>query len=115
MEITAKVRRLPMGARKGRYVADLVRRKSVSDALTILQGCNRAAAGPIEKVIRSALSNAEEQNARHQAGIDLDNLIVKKITVDQGTHNWRIKPRAMGRAFWIRKHSSHVMVVLEER
>ena len=104
-----------MGARKGRYVADLVRRKPVSEALTILQGCDRAAAGPIEKVIRSALANAEEQNARHQAGIDLDNLIVKSITVDQGTHNWRIKPRAMGRAYWIRKYSSHVTVVLEER
>jgi large subunit ribosomal protein L22 len=115
MEIRAKLRRLPMGARKGRYVADLVRRKPVSDALTILQSCDRAAAGPIEKVIRSALANAEEQNSRHQAGIDLDNLVVKSITVDQGTHNWRIKPRAMGRAYWIRKYSSHVTVVLEER
>ncbi|MBW2281475.1 MAG: 50S ribosomal protein L22 [Deltaproteobacteria bacterium] len=115
MEVTAKLRNLKMGCRKGRYVADMIRRRPVSDALTVLQGCSRAAARPIEKLVRSALANAQEKNARQNAGIDLDNLYVKTITVDQGTHSWRVKPRAMGRANWIRKYSSHVTVVLDEK
>ena len=52
---------------------------------------------------------------RSQAGIDIDNLYVKKILVDQGKHNWRIRPRAMGRAYWIKKMSSHITIVLDER
>ncbi len=115
MEVTAKLRNLKMGCRKGRYVADLIRRRPVAEALNVLEGCPRAAARPIGKLLRSALANAQEKNARQNAGIDLDNLYVKTITVDQGAHAWRIKPRAMGRANWIRKYSSHVTVVLDER
>ncbi len=114
MEVTAKLRNLKMGCRKGRYVADMVRQRPVAEALTILQGCPRAAARPIAKLLRSAVANAHEKNARQSAGIDLDNLYVKTITVDQGKHEWRIRPRAMGRANWIRKYSSHVTVVLGE-
>lgn len=115
MEVTAKLRNLKMGCRKGRYVADMIRTRPVPEALTILQGCSRAAARPIEKLLRSALANAQEKNARQSAGIDLDNLYVKTITVDQGAHSWRVRPRAMGRANWIRKYSSHVSIVLDER
>ena len=115
MEVRAKLQDVKMGTRKCRQVADLVRDKSASDALAVLQGCPRAAARPIEKLLRSALANAQEKNARQQAGLDVDNLYVKTITVDQGRHDWRIRPRAMGRAFWIRKMSSHVTLVLDER
>lgn len=115
MEVTAKLRGVKMGTRKGRQVADLVRDKSCSEALAILQGCQRGAAKPIEKLLRSALANAEEKNARQKAGVDIDNLYVKSITVDQGRHNWRIRPRAMGRAYWVKKVSSHVTLVLDER
>jgi len=104
-----------MGARKGRYVADLVRDRSCDDAINILRSCPRAAARPIEKLVRSALANAQTMNEQNQAGFDLDNLYIKRITVDQASHNWRIRPRAMGRANWIRKMSSHVTVVLDER
>ena len=115
MEVVAKLKGTQMGTRKGRQVADLVRDKSAAEALTILQGCERAAARPLEKLLRSALANAEEKNARQQAGIDLDNLYIKRILVDQGTHNWRIRPRAMGRAYWYKKMSSHITLVLDER
>ncbi len=115
MEIRAKLKNAKMGTRKGRQVADLVRNKPCAEALAILQGCQRSPARPIEKLLRSALANAEEKNARKQAGVDVDNLYVKRITVDQGPHNWRIRPRAMGRAFWIKKMSSHVTLVLDER
>jgi large subunit ribosomal protein L22 len=115
MEVRAKLRNIRMSPRKGRLVADLVRKRKCEEAITILQGCPKGSARPIEKLIRSALANAQEQNARHQAGIDLDNLYVKTITVDEGSRLWRIRPRAMGRASWIKKPNSHVTVVLDER
>jgi len=104
-----------MVARKGRLVADLVRSKLCSEALSILQGCPRAAARPIAKLLDSALANAQEQNERHKAGLDLDNLYIKSITVDEGPRHWRIRPRAMGRATWINKATSHITVILAER
>jgi len=103
------------GPRKGRLVADLIRKKPASRALEILEACEKSAARPIAKVLRSALANAVEHNARHQAGIDLDNLFVKRVLVDEGPRGWRIRPRAQGRANWIKKSTSHVTVVLEER
>ncbi|MCP4003801.1 MAG: 50S ribosomal protein L22 [bacterium] len=115
MEVKAKLRKISMGARKGRLVADLIRNRPAAEALGILQACDKRAARPIEKLLRSALANAEEHNARHSAGIDLDNLYVKTVTVDEGTRNWRIRPRAQGRAAWINKATSHIALVLDER
>ncbi len=115
MEVRATLRNIRMSASKGRLVADLVRRKQCEEALTILGTCPKRAAGPIEKVLRSALANAQEYNERRSAGIDLDQLCIKTIIVDEGSRMWRIRPRAMGRASWIKKQNSHVTVVLEER
>ena len=115
MEVRAKLRNVRVGARKGRLVASLVRDRSCDDALSILRSCDKSAARPIEKLVRSALANAQVMNEQKSAGLDLDNLYIKRITVDQASHNWRIRPRAMGRANWIRKMSSHVTVVLDER
>ena len=115
MEVTARLKDAKIGTRKGRLVAELVARKPCAEALAILQGCPQKAARPIEKLIRSALANAEEKNARHRTGLDVDSLYVKRIMVDQGPHNWLIRPRAMGRAFWVKKVSSHITVVLDER
>ena len=115
MEVRARLKNLRMSASKGRLVADLVRRKPCDRALTILGASTKRASRPIEKLIRSAIANAQEQNDRHKAGIDLDNLYVKTIMVDEGTRMWRIRPRAQGRANWIKKPLSHVTVVLDER
>ena len=104
-----------MSATKGRLVADLVRRKPCDRALTILMASSKRASRPIEKLIRSAISNAQEQNERHKAGIDLDSLYVKMITVDEGTRMWRIRPRAQGRANWIQKKTCHIRVELIEQ
>ena len=115
MEVRAILRNVRLGTRKARLVADLVRERSCDEAINILRGCPKSAARPIEKLVRSALANAQVMNEQKSAGLDLDNLYVKRITVDQASHNWRIRPRAMGRANWIRKMSSHVIVVLDER
>jgi large subunit ribosomal protein L22 len=115
MDVSARLKNVRLGARKGRAVAGLIRRKNVADALVILQGNDRKASRLIEKLLKSAVANAHEKNARQQAGIDLDNLYVKTITVDQGPYMWRIRPRAMGRASWIGKQTSHVSITLAER
>jgi large subunit ribosomal protein L22 len=115
MKIQATLKHVRMRPRKARLVADLVRRRSCAEALSVLQHCPQRAAGPIEKLIRSALANAQEKNSRDQAGLDLDNLYIESIHVDEGARAWRIRPRAMGRATWINKATSHVTVVLEER
>jgi large subunit ribosomal protein L22 len=115
MEVRATLRNFPIGTRKSRLVADLVRDRSVDDALAVLQGCDKQAARTLKKLIDSAVANAQHMNQEKQAGIDLDGLYIKTITIDQGPHSWRIRARAMGRANWIRKTSSHATVVLAER
>ena len=104
-----------MSAQKARLVADQIRGRQVEDALGILATSPKRFARPLAKLVRSALANAEEKNAREKAGIDVDNLYVSHVSVDEGPASWRIRPRAQGRAFWIQKRTSHVTVVLEER
>ena len=69
MEVRARLKGYRMGARKGRAIADQIRNKSCAEALDILRTSPREAGRPMEKLLRSALANAEEQNARHSAGI----------------------------------------------
>jgi large subunit ribosomal protein L22 len=114
MQVKASLRNFRVSARKARLVADQIRGKSAEDALALLRLSDKRVSKPIEKLVRSALANAEEKNNRDKAGIDVDNLIVKRITVDEGSSMWRIRPRAQGRAFWVQKRTSHVSVVLEE-
>ena len=95
--------------------ADVIRGRQVEDALTALDLSDKRFARPLAKLVRSAVANAEEKNQRDKAGIDIDNLIVSRITVDEGPSMWRIRPRAQGRATWIQRRTSHVTVVLEER
>lgn len=104
-----------MSARKARLVADQIRGKGVQEALDLLSLSDKRAARPIAKLVRSALANAEEKNHRQKAGLDVDALVVKTITVDEGPSSWRIMPRAQGRAAWIQRRTSHIEVVLDER
>jgi len=107
---SARLRHLRMSARKVRAVADLVRGKPVEDALAMLAFTVRGAARPLRKLLDSAVANADARG-----GYDLDKLVVKSIQVDDGPHLRRWMPRAMGRAYRINKHTSHVTVVLDER
>lgn len=87
----------------------------MEEALNALTLSNKRFAGPLAKLLRSAVANAENANETHQAGIDVDRLVVSKITVDEGASLWRIRPRAQGRATWIQKRTSHINVELDER
>lgn len=92
--------------RKVRLIADLVRGKSVTNALETLKFVNKRASEPFAKLIRSAQANAKSQ------GVDLSSLVVKTITVDKGTVLKRFMPRARGTAARINKRSSHLNVEL---
>jgi large subunit ribosomal protein L22 len=112
--VGARLSNYRVSARKARLLADQIRGRGVEDALTILDLSPKGFARPLAKLVRSALANAEEKNSRDQAGIDIDNLVVAKITVDQGPSMWRIQPRAQGRATWVQRRTSHVRVELSE-
>jgi large subunit ribosomal protein L22 len=114
-KVTARLGGYRMSAQKVRLVVDQIRGRQVEDALGILSTSSKRVARPLAKLVRSALANAEEKNAREKAGIDVDNLFVSRIVVDEGTSQWRIRARAQGRANWIQRRSSHVTIELEER
>src|SRR5258705_6874357 len=107
---TAVARFVRESPRKARRVIDLVRGKSVTDALDILRWAPQAASEPVAKVIASAAANAQNNN-----GLDPATLVVATIYADEGPTAKRIRPRAQGRAFRIRKRTSHITVVVESR
>jgi large subunit ribosomal protein L22 len=115
MAISARLKGHRISAQKARLVVDTVRGKNVEEALNQLGLSNKRFAKPLSKLLRSAVANAEHKNDEHQAGIDIDRLIVKKATVDEGPSMWRIRPRAQGRASWVQKRTSHISVELDER
>jgi len=106
----AKARFVRVSPRKARRVIDLVRGRSVTDALDILRWAPQAASEPVAKVIASAAANAQNNN-----GLDPATLVVATVYADEGPTAKRIRPRAQGRAFRIRKRTSHITVVVESR
>jgi large subunit ribosomal protein L22 len=109
MKASAKYVRI--SPRKVRMVVDTVRGKSVSQALSILTLTRKKAAKPVQKVLRSAVANATEND-----GIsDVDDLLIDQIMVDEGPTLKRFMPRARGRATPIHKRTSHIRVSLRER
>ncbi len=107
---TAKARFVRVSASKARRVIDLVRGKSVSEALDILRWAPQAASEPVAKVIASAAANAQNNE-----GLDPSTLVVSTVYADEGPTAKRIRPRAQGRAFRIRKRTSHITVIVESR
>jgi large subunit ribosomal protein L22 len=107
---TAKARFVRISPTKARRVIDLVRGKSVEEALDILRWAPQAASEPVAKVIASAAANAQNNE-----GLDPATLVVATVFADEGPTAKRIRPRAQGRAFRIRKRTSHITVIVESR
>ena len=110
MEVKARLRFVRIAPTKARLVADLIRGKRSEEALNILTFTKKAAAKILIKLLKSAIANATQKK-----NIDVDRLYVKQITVDQGPTMKRFQPRALGRATMIRKRTSHIHIVLDER
>ena len=111
MEVTARLRYLRGSAQKVRLVVDLIRGKGVQEAVNLLQVTNKAAARPVEKLLKSAIANAENREDH----VDVDRLYVKEIFVDGGPTFKRIRPAPMGRAFRVLKRQSHITIKLDTR
>lgn len=106
MQTVARARFVRVSARKARLVLDQIRGKSVGDALATLEYTPRAAARLVEKVLRSAIANAEHN---YQVR-NLDDLRVVQAIADGGPSMKRVQPRAMGRAFFIKHRTSHLTI-----
>lgn len=110
MEAKAVARHVRISPRKARQVIDLIRGKDVGEAIAILRHTPKAASGVIEKTLLSAMANAE-----NNYDMDGQNLYVSRAYVDEGPTMKRIRPRARGMAYRIRKRTSHITVVLAEK
>jgi large subunit ribosomal protein L22 len=110
MRTQARARYVRVSARKARLVLDQIRGRPVSQALATLRFTPRAAARLIEKVLRSAVANAENN---HQVR-NLDDLRVVGATADGGPSLKRVSPRAMGRAFFIKHRTSHLTIAVSD-
>jgi large subunit ribosomal protein L22 len=106
MEATATLKYLKASPQKVRLVADLIRGKKVDEALSILRFTKKSSAKDLQKLLRSAVANAENS----EAGVDSDDLVVSKIYVNEGPREKRVQPAPMGRAYRIQKRKAHVTV-----
>jgi large subunit ribosomal protein L22 len=110
-EARAVARFVRVPPQKARLVADLIRGQDVNTALVQVQVAKRQAARLVEKVLRSAMANATQNHGVR----DVDRLVVAEAFVNEGPTGKRIQPRAMGRAYRIRRRTSHITIVLRER
>ena len=110
MEAKATLRYYRISSRKVKIVADLIRGKDVDEALAIVKFTPKASSVIIEKLLKSAIANAENNH-----GMNRGNLIVSEIYANQGPTMKRIRAATQGRANRIRKRTSHIEVVLKER
>ena len=110
MEARAKARQVRVSARKARIVVDLVRGQSVEKALETLKLSSKAVARPIEKLVASAMHNLAGQ---FEHPVEPAEIHIKEIFVNEGRTMYRIRPRAQGRAYRIRKRSSSITVIVD--
>ena len=106
----AIARTVRIAPRKVRLVVDLIRGKQVGEAVAILRHTPKAASPVVEKVLKSAVANAE-----HNYELDVNNLVVSEVFFDEGPTLKRFRPRAQGRASAINKRTSHITVVVSEK
>lgn len=109
-EAKAHARFVRIAPRKAQLVADLIRGKQVGEAIAILRHTPKAASPILEKLLNSAIANAEHNN---QA--DVNNLVVSQVYANQGPTMKRFRPRAQGRASRINKRTSHITLVVTEK
>lgn len=106
----AIARYVRISPRKARLVVDLIRGKRVDEAFAILRHTPRAASPILEKLLNSAIANAE-----HNYSLDVNNLVISDAFVNDGPIMKRYQPRAKGRPFMIRKRTSHITLVVSEK
>ena len=111
MEARAEARFVRVSAQKARLVIDLIRGRKAGEAITILKTTNKRIAPAVEKVLRSAIANAENRNT----DLDVDSLFVTEAYVNEGPRQKRVRPAPMGRAYRIQRRLSHIVVKVGEK
>jgi ribosomal protein L22, bacterial type len=106
MQARAEARYVRVSAQKARLVVDLIRGRKAGDAINILRSTNKRIAPTVEKVLRSAIANAENQNT----DVDVDTLYVSEAYVNEGPRMKRVRPAPMGRAYRYQRRLSHIVV-----
>jgi large subunit ribosomal protein L22 len=114
IEAHALARHVRMSPQKARLVMDLIRGQKAQDALQALKYTQKRAAKHIEKVLRSAIANAERKADDAGAPLDVDELYVSNCFVNEGPRWKRLRPAPMGRAFRYQKRTSHIVVAVAE-
>lgn len=114
MAFRASHRFARISARKVRPLADLVRGKFADEALDVLRYQPHRGARMLEKVLKSALGNAQDPDQNAGQNVKVEHLVVVEARVDNGPMFKRIRPRARGMAFMVRKRFSHIHVALED-
>ena len=112
VESIARVRHIRVTPQKARRVVALIKGKQAQEALAILKFAQQSASEPIYKLVASAIANAQVKADRDGEFLDEADLYVKNAFVDEGTTLKRFQPRAQGRAFQIKKRTSHITVVV---
>ncbi|CAM3582419.1 50S ribosomal protein L22 [Marinicrinis lubricantis] len=110
MQAKAHAKYVRIAPRKVKLVIDLIRGKAVGEAVSILRHTPKAASPVVEKLLNSAIANAE-----HNYSLDPNNLVISEVYVNPGPIMKRFRPRAMGRASRINKRTSHITVVVSEK
>jgi len=110
MKAVARARFVKVPPRKARYIADLIRGKTVNQALSILMTVPRRASRIIEKTLDSAVANAIQKAEGER--LDVDELVIQNVIVNEGPTTMRWRPRARGRATKIRHRTSHIAVTV---
>ncbi len=106
-----EARYVRVSAQKARLVVDMIRGRQAGDAINILSAVNKGIAPVVEKVLRSAIANAENK----QEDVDVDRLFVAEAYVNEGPRQKRIRPAPMGRAYRYQRRMSHIVLKLGER
>ena len=110
MEARATAKFIRVSPPKARLVIDLIRGKNAGEAINILRFTKKRVSGQVEKVLRSAIANAEQKSE----SVDVDRLVVSRAYVNEGPRVKRVRPAPMGRAYRYQRRMSHITVVVEE-
>jgi large subunit ribosomal protein L22 len=111
MEARAEARYIRVSAQKARLVVDLIRGQNAGEAINILRATNKRICPVVEKVLRSAIANAENRSS----DVDVDTLVVSEAYVNEGPRQKRLRPAPMGRAYRYQRRTAHIAITVSEK
>ncbi|MGI9103915.1 MAG: 50S ribosomal protein L22 [Terriglobales bacterium] len=115
MEFTASAKYVRVSPQKARLVLDLIKGRRVEEAMNTLTFTKKGIAPDIQKVLRSAIENANYLNSEKGMDVDVDNLYVSRAVANEGPRMKRIRPAPMGRAFRYQRRMAHIEIALAEK